>query len=88
MIFAVTPCAGVWIEIYEETIENMVNPSLPVWECGLKLFSRLVLTDQKESLPVWIEMETPERLFTFRASLPAWECGLLHEYYNKNSIEL
>ena len=33
----VTPCMGVWIEISSGSglVETM--PSLPVWECGLKL---------------------------------------------------
>ena len=33
----VTPCVGVWIEIAPCSYRQYPFPSLPVWECGLKL---------------------------------------------------
>ena len=35
-VFGVTPRAGVWIEILALSFSNILNPSLPVRECGLK----------------------------------------------------
>ena len=35
-IFAVTPLAGVWIEIISGTKQEVVGASLPLRECGLK----------------------------------------------------
>ena len=34
---AVTPCAGVWIEIKNKQEKGDIKKSLPVRECGLKL---------------------------------------------------
>ena len=37
LIFPVTPCVGVWIEILILGMAVPVLRSLPAWECGLKL---------------------------------------------------
>ena len=34
---AVAPFVGVWIEISELSKDSFSEPSLPSWECGLKL---------------------------------------------------
>ena len=50
---AVTPCMGVWIEISpSETLKSAIE-SLPVWECGLKLYREYLINLSWGSLPVW-----------------------------------
>lgn len=65
--------------------------SLPVWECGLKSDTLDCAFQAHMSLPArecGLKCTRLYILINFYVSLPAWECGLLHEYYNKNSIEL
>ena len=40
-VLSVTPCVGVWIEMLEWKYIEPEEASLPVWECGLKLGSRV-----------------------------------------------
>ena len=76
----VTPCAGVWIEIYYKIIMIAVTTaSLPVRECGLKFPGAIQRAADALSLPVrecglkLIELETENPMYM---SLPVRECGL------------
>ena len=58
-VFAVTPRAGVWIEISDKHTVLPFLPSLPVRECGLKYSVRFVLLHTPFVTPragVWIEI--------------------------------
>ena len=54
--------------------------SLPVWECGLKLFLHIRYQYEDKVTPcmgVWIEMECTNYFKKVEVgSLPVWECGL------------
>ena len=39
----VTPCVGVWIEIELDFDGQRCFPSLPAWECGLKLMMAVLV---------------------------------------------
>ena len=61
IIKGVTPCVGVWIEILALVRPHVSSPSLPVWECGLKLcrMNRLhALIFVTPCVGVWIEIKT------------------------------
>ncbi len=46
----VTPCVGVWIEISDTFPPSIwAKPSLPAWECGLKL-----VHDEGSDYPEWV----------------------------------
>ena len=50
----VTPCVGVWIEIFKSTLKvRRSNRSLPAWECGLKYCVKGRLNVWYSSLPAW-----------------------------------
>ena len=49
----VTPFVGVWIEIYPGIHLSKIAPSLPSWECGLKLPMEDISTMDVWSLPSW-----------------------------------
>ena len=54
-------------------------PSLPVWECGLKLHSlrkEMAVLSVTPCVGVWIEMLEWKYIEPEEASLPVWECGL------------
>ncbi len=51
-VFAVTPCAGVWIEIARGAPSGRSPTSLPVRECGLKYHVRGEDQEGSRSLPV------------------------------------
>ena len=58
-IFAVTPLVGVWIEIMTAFNMKAKEASLPLWECGLKLFGPFPLQNTTLVTPlvgVWIEI--------------------------------
>ena len=84
---SVTPLVGVWIEIADRKSLEQIQMSLPLWECGLKSWSRNNPAVRKSVTPlvgVWIEI-TSDRYFTRSlASLPLWECGLKCLYKNLN----
>ncbi len=56
---AVTPCVGVWIEIFQTVRDTGEKRSLPAWECGLK-YKRIKLCACSDSVTpcvgVWIEI--------------------------------
>ena len=55
----VTPCVGVWIEMYNHVSQSPFIKSLPVWECGLKLRYFKFLDMMEIVTPcvgVWIEI--------------------------------
>ena len=51
-IFAVTPLAGVWIEISNSDITNISILSLPLRECGLKYMLEMPCYRMYMSLPL------------------------------------
>ncbi len=56
----VTPCVGVWIEMFEVLKSVDGSGSLPAWECGLKCNIAEYLTAELEVTPcvgVWIEID-------------------------------
>ena len=53
VFWKVTPCVGVWIEIVFLKRDVWAVGSLPVWECGLKLFAENKTRSRPWSLPVW-----------------------------------
>ena len=59
----VTPLVGVWIEIrLKQKGKIWKKKSLPLWECGLKLFDSATFADSYTVTPlvgVWIEITTP-----------------------------
>ena len=79
-IFAVTPCAGVWIEIGAGRKIPCAHGSLPVRECGLKFFGCNKSVSNHAVTPcagVWIEIEIRSiNRDSIGASLPVRECGL------------
>ena len=58
MRFAVTPYAGVWIEIYSRRNVSVFFESLPMRECGLKyiILSHLMMEWVTPYAGVWIEI--------------------------------
>ena len=53
-VYKVTPCVGVWIEIYSVfSAASCCARSLPAWECGLKLNFVIVASPKILSLPAW-----------------------------------
>ena len=77
---AVTPFAGVWIEIYWLTTEyKRTTSSLPSRECGLKCISLILLLLADRVTPfagVWIEIVSYGLYSISFTSLPSRECGL------------
>ena len=62
-IFAVTPLAGVWIEIVMLDVEVMNTESLPLRECGLKFAFAVAYMYEDGVTPlagVWIEITKKE----------------------------
>ena len=53
MVHQVTPCVGVWIEIFQIRFFSMLNLSLPAWECGLKCKNYQSELFLLLSLPAW-----------------------------------
>ena len=53
MLPPVTPCVGVWIEIFVIRIRSILSRSLPAWECGLKCGGRIGSPVPHPSLPAW-----------------------------------
>ena len=56
---AVTPCVGVWIEMYLELYSYSHYSSLPAWECGLKFWlvrSNITVVTVTPCVGVWIEI--------------------------------
>ena len=51
--YKVTPCVGVWIEIYPVYPDCHDTMSLPAWECGLKSGLFRSLCAPTRSLPAW-----------------------------------
>ena len=50
---------GVWIEINLDNAYKLVEMSLPVWECGLKLMDKWIKYNPNPVTPcvgVWIEI--------------------------------
>ena len=78
-IFAVTPLAGVWIEImYYRTICNcsFVTPLAGVW---IEIVIFLGFANSYDVTPlagVWIEIYTLAKVSSVMPSLPLRECGL------------
>ena len=78
-VFAVTPRAGVWIEISDKHTALPFLPSLPVRECGLKLHLSLNAIRDPCVTPragVWIEILRVFHYVLTKSSLPVRECGL------------
>ncbi len=50
---SVTPCVGVWIEIYWRRKRRAGRVSLPAWECGLKYGKLSERIGAILSLPAW-----------------------------------
>ncbi len=76
----VTPCVGVWIEIYKNTkklADNAVTPCVGVWiEISWSPIHKVHLL-VTPCVGVWIEiMRELSELHSGERSLPAWECGL------------
>ena len=70
---------GVWIET--DLIENSALHTLshPVWVCGLKLNTIIIILKSNESHPVWVCGLKPESFMTLEEKLkshPVWVCGL------------
>ena len=79
MRFAVTPYAGVWIEISENKHDHRNTRSLPTRECGLKLLFSVCHKPDSKVTPyagVWIEIEVNANDKLSATSLPTRECGL------------
>ena len=76
---AVTPRAGVWIEIAAGEGSERPPGSLPVRECGLK-FEKVVFEAVRPRVTpragVWIEIITICNAISPAESLPVRECGL------------
>ena len=78
-IFAVTPLAGVWIEIYvfrTSYANAVVTPLAGVW---IEILSLDQLAEEVPVTPlagVWIEMFCVYPLLFIYSSLPLRECGL------------
>ena len=76
---AVTPCAGVWIEITGLIDPDIRVVSLPVRECGLKSAQPSVDNTSADVTPcagVWIEILLMVHNPWTYMSLPVRECGL------------
>ena len=70
---------GVWIEKSRPPSCRRPLWSLPVWECGLKMFISGAIAFHEMSLPVWecgLKTPPPVQRVEYAQSLPVWECGL------------
>ena len=75
----VTPFVGVWIEISNPNFSRIFAPSLPSWECGLKLLGNCANHVTMLSLPSWecgLKYLLILKYYIPYSSLPSWECGL------------
>ena len=75
----VTPCMGVWIEIYNNgwvLVYEPVTPCMGVWIEIYSTARRQMLTGVTPCMGVWIEISNNSLNLPYSASLPAWECGL------------
>ena len=78
-VILVTPCMGVWIEIYwkiRHVRQRDVTPCMGVWiEIGW-ISTHGLTPSVTPCMGVWIEIALSWKLKKWYGSLPVWECGL------------
>ena len=78
-LFKVTPCVGVWIEIFKDFFcASSPAKSLPAWECGLKsdiLLTQYFAVPVTPCVGVWIEIysfESFNHIFNVTPCVGVW----------------
>ena len=78
-IFAVTPLAGVWIEILVKEIIDYLNEVTPLAGVWIEIMTKKVYCNLSSVTPlagVWIEINIASAKGMYKKSLPLRECGL------------
>ncbi len=79
VVWVVTPCVGVWIEIIYRIyrlVPLFVTPCVGVWIEMAVDTSSFVSVGVTPCVGVWIEIVKKALMIPRLTSLPVWECGL------------